>query len=88
MAEKMFYVQDARPGVDVGNCMLFWCPDRKGYTIELNKAGLYTKAEVETMRKYDIGWPKEFIESHTAMHVRRDNVRQEPPVKTIKGKWS
>jgi hypothetical protein len=37
---QLYYVQDTRQMV--GNCMLWWCPDRKGYTTQIDEAGLYT----------------------------------------------
>lgn len=37
--EKMYYIQSGY----VGNAILWWAKDSKGYTTEINKAGKYTK---------------------------------------------
>lgn len=68
---QLFYVQDTRQYV--GNCMLFWAKDRKGYTCELDNSGLYTQAEVDRMRETDRPWPREIIEQNAIRHVRGDN---------------
>ena len=74
MVEQLYYVQDARDCV--GNCILWWCPARKGYTTELDKAGLYTRAQVLDMRDTDKAWPKEIVEATTVRHVRADSLRR------------
>lgn len=84
MSKQLYYVQDSRQ--IVGNCMLWWCPDRRGYTTQIDEAGLYTADEVASMRDTDIGWPKELIESCIVKHVRRDHVRQKDRAETIRGK--
>ena len=77
--EQLYYVQDTRQMV--GNCVLWWCPEGKGYTTQLDQAGLYTKDQILSMRSTDIGWPKKYVERYVVRHVRHDNLLQE--VETI-----
>ena len=61
---EQFYLQDKRQYV--GNDLLFWAKDGKGYTTDLRKAHVYTKEEAfkqNRMRDTDIPWPKEYIDS-------------------------
>lgn len=74
MSEKLFYVQDSRQMV--GNCMSWWCPDGRGYTSEIGKAGLYPLARIERMRDTDIPWPKEIVEEAVVRHVRADRIKR------------
>jgi hypothetical protein len=83
--EQLYYVQQTNQVV--GNCMLLWGIASQGYTTEVSKAGLYTKEDVQGMRKTDIGWPKEVIERNVTTHIRADTIRHEENVETVKGKW-
>ncbi len=84
--EQLYYVHDTRQGGCVGNCALWWGKDRKGYTTQLEDAGLYTADEVRGMRETDVGWPKEFVESIAVRHVRVEPMREYDTVKTVKGR--
>lgn len=84
--EQLYYVQDTRQMV--GNCMLLWGIANQGYTTEVDKAGLYTKADIKGMRKTDIGWPKEVIERNVTTHIRRDTMQQQEDVETVEGRWA
>lgn len=64
---ELFYVQDARSYV--GNSVVWWCPDSRGYTINLDKAGKYTAKEVATMRDTDVPWPVEAVDKVRSYHV-------------------
>lgn len=66
--DLLYYVQDAR--LIVGNCASWWCPDGKGYTCELDKAGWYKGSEVMGMRDTDMPWPIDQIEAAVVRHVR------------------
>ena len=84
--EQLYYVQDERQYV--GNCMLWWCPDGKGYTTQIDEAGLFTAKEVRGMRESEVGWPKEYVEAHIVQHVRRDNMRhKESTIETLRGRY-
>ena len=43
MSEDKYYLQDSRG--HVGNDMLFWAKDGKGYTTDLSRAHVYTKGD-------------------------------------------
>lgn len=61
-----YYLQDSRKMV--GNDMLFWAKDGKGYTTDLRKAHVYTKDEAVSQhqcRETDIPWPKDYIDEKT-----------------------
>jgi hypothetical protein len=36
-----YFIQDTR--IYVGNCVLWWGPDNRGYTTNINEAGRYTE---------------------------------------------
>lgn len=73
-----FYLQDSRSYV--GNDMQFWGIACNGYTTDLRKAQVFTKAEAvarHQMRETDIPWPKEYIDARTRpavdfQYVKRD----------------
>ena len=75
--EAMFYILDTRSVV--GNCAMWWGEGGKGYTCDLDKAGLYPKAEgdeMHEMRDTDVPVPQEMAERLVAKHVRLAHVRQ------------
>lgn len=61
---KLFYLQDARQVV--GNAILWWSTDWKGYTCDLRNAHVFTEEELRKVkpRKTDIPWPKDFVDAH------------------------
>ena len=75
---KQFYMQDKRQYV--GNDMLWWAKDGKGYTCDLSKALIWSKFDALVQaesRDTDIPWPKEYIDARTrptvdVQHVDRD----------------
>lgn len=72
--QRCFYVLDARS--PVGNCALWWRPERSGYTTELGEAGLYTEAETKRMRSTDIPFHRDIIAKLEVRHVRLDRMRE------------
>jgi len=61
----LYYVQDSRDFV--GNSMLWWRPDGRGYTTDISQAGQY--AERPTDRDTDVLWSVEYINSIAQLHV-------------------
>lgn len=59
---KLFYLQDARSFV--GNAVVWWAQDSKGYTCDIRKAHVFTEETLKAIkpRKTDIAWPKEFVD--------------------------
>jgi hypothetical protein len=73
----LFYLQDSRSYV--GNDMLFWAIDGKGYTTDLRKAQVYTKDEAVAQhrrRETDIPWPKDYIDARTRPAVDMQHVKR------------
>jgi len=68
----------------VGNCVLWWCPDRAGYTCDLSAAGIYDGNEASSivrLRGSDHAWPEDYILARVHRHVRvepLDRVRVAP----------
>jgi len=71
----LFYVQDTRQYV--GNCCLWWCPAGKGYTTQINEAGLFTEEECKRMRPTDKPWPRHVVEAAVCHHVRIEHLNKE-----------
>jgi ribosomal protein S27AE len=62
---KLFYMQDSRGSGCVGNDILWWAKERKGYTTDITKAHVFTLEEAQgqhNSRETDIPWPKEYID--------------------------
>jgi hypothetical protein len=73
-----FYLQDSRSYV--GNDMLFWAKGGNGYTTDINKAEVYTKAKAMAQhysRISDIPWPKDYIDAKTRPAVDMQYVKRE-----------
>ena len=71
----MYYIQDSRQFV--GNSMLWWRPDRCGYTCNLSEAGAFTLGEAKRIcrnRDTDRMWEINYINSKTQHHVDMQDV--------------
>lgn len=78
MSDQLFYLQDSRSYV--GNDVLWWAKDGKGYTTDLSKAHTYTKADAvaqHEMRETDIPWPKEYIDAKTRPAVDMQYIKRD-----------
>ncbi len=65
MAKNEFYLQDSRGSGCVGNDLLFWAKEGKGYTTDLGKAEVYTLERAmgqHYSRHTDIPWPVDYIQ--------------------------
>lgn len=61
-----FYLQDKRQYV--GNDILWWAKDGRGYTTDLSMAHVYTKDEAirqNQSRLTDVPWPKAYVDAKT-----------------------
>lgn len=73
----LFYLQDSRSYV--GNDVLWWGIAGNGYTTDLTKAHVFTKAEAiaqHECRESDIPWPKEYIDEKTRPAVDMQYIKQ------------
>jgi len=73
MAERMYYIQDARNVV--GNCALWWCVDGHGYTCDIEEAGQYPESEALDQHKWretDVPFPVDEVRKHIVHHVRTE----------------
>jgi hypothetical protein len=74
----LYYLQDSRSYV--GNDMLFWAKDGKGYTTDLRRAEVFTQEDAITRhrsRETDIPWPKEYIDARTRPAVDMQYVKRD-----------
>lgn len=62
--ERLYYIANGY----VGNAILWWGIDRKGYTTDITKAGKYTAAEAKEIckRPEDVAWPCSYILANSA----------------------
>ena len=49
MSEGLFLIQCKSE--NAGNSVLWWAPERRGYTGDLDKAGRYTRSEAESIER-------------------------------------
>ena len=54
-----YYIQDARQFV--GNAMLWWAIEAKGYTCDIENAGVFSGEEAMKHRLSDVPWPVDLI---------------------------
>lgn len=72
--EKSYYILDARSCV--GNCALWWGKDSRGYTCNLDEAGLYTLEEALSHRDTDVPVHKDIARARIVQHVLWDHLTQ------------
>ena len=75
MSEELYYLQDSRGYV--GNDMLFWAKDGKGYTTDISRAHVYTKSDAVSQhncRETDIPWLKSYIDAKSRPAVDMQDV--------------
>lgn len=77
-APVLYFIQDSRG--NVGNNLMFWGIDGKGYTSDLRKAGQYTEKEAWAQhhsRISDIPWPVDYVLARQVEEVDMQHVREE-----------
>lgn len=87
---ELFYLQDSRSYV--GNDVLFWAINGKGYTTDVRKAHVYTKAEAvkqHNSRPSDIPWPKDYIDEKThpavdMQYIKRNEALEGTGIELVK----
>lgn len=80
--DELFYLQDSRSYV--GNDVLWWAKEGKGYTTDLSKAHVFTKEEALSQhndRETDIPWPKSYIDQKTRPAVDMQYIRRDEALK-------
>ena len=72
--EQLFYIQCTEEFGREGS-VLWWKPNSRGYTLELNEAGLYTKEQAESICKVrppvERAIPREIAQAAAASKVHR-----------------
>ena len=68
------YILDTRQVV--GNCCLWWRPDGKGYTCNLDDAGLYPQSRGKTLRDTDVMVHRDVARGLVVAHVRIEHLQQ------------
>ena len=81
MGEKCYVIWDTRR--IVGDCAVFWGPDRSGYTCDLSQAGLYLPGEaqeIERRRSTDVAIDREHAFAKARLHVMVSDLRMCPSI--------
>lgn len=84
MREKLYYIQTGY----VGNAILWWAIDSKGYTTEIDKAGKYTKQQAKEIinRPQDIAWECSHIDNNLKAHKLIIDAQYLDSKKSLKGR--
>jgi len=77
--DEYYYVQDKRSYV--GNAVLWWAQDNRGYTTDLNRAHKYTKQDIVKQfarkRETDIVWRASHVENAVREYVDGQYLKRE-----------
>lgn len=82
----MYYIQNLDAGY-LGNALIFWALDRRGYTADLNKSHKFTEEEAKKIclanPNKNKAWPVEYIDSNPGIqrvtdcqHVDSKNIKK------------
>lgn len=72
-SDERYLIQDTRQVC--GNCILWWGPDSRGYTCDVDKAGRYSlerATNIEKIRGTDVKWKESVVLKNIVRHVRAD----------------
>ena len=64
--QEMYYIQNGY----VGNAILWWGIDSKGYTTDITKAGKFTHEEMSKIigQRNDVAYPCKYIDDNKEAH--------------------
>lgn len=82
---KEYYLQDTRQMV--GNDILWWAKDGRGYTTDISRAHIFTEKEAfrqQEARDTDRPWPKDYIDGKTRPAVDFQYVDYEVAIAIMK----
>lgn len=65
--ERKYYLQDSRSVV--GNFLLFWKKDHRGYTTDIDEAHEFTLEEALSHRPTDVPWPVDEMRAIAKLRV-------------------
>lgn len=72
----MYYIQNYDQGY-LGNSIIFWAKDRKGYTPDINNSHKFTEEEAKDIclnnPKKNKAWPVEYIDSNKGNQLVTDS---------------
>lgn len=76
-----YYIQYTKQFV--GNSVLWWRPNRGGYTSDIDQAGIYSAEEARRIERRrdgtDKAWPRSVIDRIISQHVDAQKLPQEQP---------
>ncbi len=85
MNNQLYYVQDQRSYV--GNSMLWWKHDDRGYVCDIRDAKVFTQDEIDKMHSIKHGskkaWPVEYIEARVSHHIDMQDCNHEQAVSSL-----
>jgi hypothetical protein len=70
LSKKIYLIHDKTRGF-VGNSLVWWAQDHRGYTLDVNRAHRFTELEaIETVEQADnlVAYPEELIVSLSEPH--------------------
>ena len=83
-SEKLYYIQNGY----IGNAILWWAIDSKGYTTEISKAGKFTHEQAKSIinRPEDKAWECNHVDKCLKAHKTIIDSQYLNPKKCLKGK--
>jgi hypothetical protein len=77
-----YYIQDTRQ--IVGNCLLWYAENGRGYTCNINRAHVFRAHEIEKIVKEGQGkyraWPKTHVDANISSHVDMQHIDREKSI--------
>jgi hypothetical protein len=82
--DGMYFLQDKRSYV--GNCVVWWAKDNKGYTTQIEQAHRYTKEQAFAQHKgraSDIPWPCSVVLPHAKPTIDMQDLHKTDYARTV-----